>query len=138
MMNASEFAAHTHEQEIHRLLVLVEKLRAQRDNWHEMARQLCQQKDALANELEALKAAHLSTPREPRPDDLLPLPWLREWREHQGILQGELARAAGVWQKDLSWLERGKRLAYRATAEKLAVALGITLEELLTRPGGEA
>lgn len=136
-MNAQELARHTHEQEVHRLLVQNERLRKRMQEAYELAREIGEVNLRLATELETLRAAKEYTPRQPRPDDVLPLPWLRQWREEKAILQGQLARMAGLYQKDVSWIERGKRMAYRTTAEKLAAALGITLDELLAGPGGE-
>ena len=135
-MNANEFALLARDQERTKLLTMIEHLKKQRDGWHDLARQLCEEKEVLAVELETLRAAKEVTPRAPRPDDVLPLPHLLAWREKQGILQGQLARAAGLYQKDVSLIERGKRMAYRSTAEKLAKVLKITMEELLAGPGG--
>lgn len=36
-MNAQEFAKHTHDQEIQRLVLLVERLRKQREEWRKEA-----------------------------------------------------------------------------------------------------
>lgn len=59
-------------------------------------------------------------------------PRLRALREQAGLSQKELATAAGLTQGNLSRLEAGhNQRIYTTTAQALAVALGITLEEFL-------
>ncbi|MEW6693817.1 transcriptional regulator, y4mF family [Tepidimonas thermarum] len=54
----------------------------------------------------------------------------RAWREHLGLTQAEVARRAGMSQAALSQIESGEHKPRKATREKLAKALGITVEQL--------
>ncbi len=62
------------------------------------------------------------------------LPGLREWRLRRGIYQIDLAKKSGVPQYFISRIESGERRCNRAVAHRLAEALGVGLEELLTGP----
>ena len=53
----------------------------------------------------------------------------RAWREYLGLSQEEVAARMGVTQASLSQTEAAKR-PRRSTLEKVAKALGITLEQL--------
>jgi len=54
----------------------------------------------------------------------------RAWREHLGLTQEEVANRAGMTQAALSQIESGGHKPRKTTLEKLAVALGITIEQL--------
>lgn len=58
---------------------------------------------------------------------------LRSKREKAGLTQDELARLAGVSQKHVSSLERGKNQPSWGMMETLAVALKLSVAELITR-----
>lgn len=111
-----------------------ERLKRRMHELYELARNLAEDNGQLRNQLEELSAAEERASEAPGDDDTFALPHLRAWREVKGFQQGEFARSAGLWQKDISQIEHGKRRAYRSTAEKLATALGITFEELLGGP----
>lgn len=59
---------------------------------------------------------------------------LRTLRINRGWDQSELARRCGIKQGHISQLESGKRLPHTATARRLATALAVSLDELLTDP----
>ena len=61
----------------------------------------------------------------------LPLPYLGAWRLSQAITQGELAAAAGIARGTVARAEAGEPIAL-ANVRKLAAALGITVQQLLT------
>jgi transcriptional regulator with XRE-family HTH domain len=61
----------------------------------------------------------------------IPLPTLRTLRTRRGLTQRQLARTAGISPTTVLNLERGRRGAYAATVQKLAVALELTPEQLL-------
>ncbi len=67
----------------------------------------------------------------------IPLPHLRELRRSRGLSQKELGELAGVSSGTVYRLENGLRGAYLGTVRKLAVALGVTPEELLYRKSVE-
>ena len=54
-------------------------------------------------------------------------------REEKRLTQEELAHRAGMHRTYLSDIERGSRNPSLVNIEKLAVGLGITLEELFSR-----
>jgi transcriptional regulator with XRE-family HTH domain len=56
--------------------------------------------------------------------------WLRELREGQVITQRELAALAGVSNKTISDIEKGKTRPHPATLRRLAAALGVNPREL--------
>lgn len=58
------------------------------------------------------------------------VPIIRAWREHTGITQGELAVRMGVSQAAVAKLERPNVKPRRATLEKVATALGISMSQL--------
>lgn len=58
------------------------------------------------------------------------VPMVRAWREHLGLTQAEVARRAEMTQAALSQIESGAHKARKATREKLALAMGITLDQL--------
>lgn len=54
-----------------------------------------------------------------------------ELRKKMGLSQQELADAAGVTQASISNYESGKQIPSVNTADKIASALGVSLNELL-------
>lgn len=54
----------------------------------------------------------------------------RAWREHLGLTQAEVAERAGISQAALAQMESGEHKPRKATREKLAKALGITVGQL--------
>jgi DNA-binding XRE family transcriptional regulator len=58
------------------------------------------------------------------------VPMIRAWREHIGITQRELATRIGVSQAAVAKLEKPNARPRRATLEKIAEALGISIENL--------
>jgi len=80
------------------------------------------------------------TPRIPKsgniPNDVL---WLsidkgytlaRAWRDYLGLTQTEIASRMGISQAALSQMESGEKKLRKASFEKLAKALGVTVEQL--------
>ena len=63
----------------------------------------------------------------------IPLPHLRELRRSRGLSQKDLGEMAKVSSGTVYRLENGLRGAYPGTVQKLAVALGVTPEDLLTK-----
>lgn len=59
------------------------------------------------------------------------VPMVRAWREHLGLTQDEVAQRAGITQAALSQIESGKHKAQKATRQKLAAAMGLTLAQLV-------
>jgi DNA-binding XRE family transcriptional regulator len=55
---------------------------------------------------------------------------VRVWREHRGLTQQALARAAGLPKSTMSRLESGERKGTVAQMRKLAGALGINVDTL--------
>jgi DNA-binding XRE family transcriptional regulator len=58
------------------------------------------------------------------------MPMIRAWREHIGMTQKELAARMGVSQAAVAKLEKPSAKPRRATLEKIAEALGITIENI--------
>jgi transcriptional regulator with XRE-family HTH domain len=56
---------------------------------------------------------------------------LKEYRERRGLTQEELALLSGVSRPTIAALELGYRRAYSRTAQKLARALKVKLEDLV-------
>jgi transcriptional regulator with XRE-family HTH domain len=54
----------------------------------------------------------------------------RAWREHLGLTQQEVCDRAGLLQPALARIEAGSK-PRKATHDKLAAAMGITVEQLL-------
>jgi DNA-binding XRE family transcriptional regulator len=85
--------------------------------------------------------AHLERPGETFPDSVLAAlldgahPG-KVLREHRGLTQRRLARAAGTNPVYLSQIERGERRAGRALAAKLAKALRVDPDMLAPREAG--
>jgi len=79
--------------------------------------------------------AYLDQPGEAFPDAVLAAildgtPPLKALREHRGLTQARLARAAGTSSVYISQIERGEREAGRALIRKLAKALKVDPELL--------
>lgn len=60
---------------------------------------------------------------------------IKEIREAQGMTQTELAARAGVSQPYIHDLENNNRGARRETLERVANALGVTVDELTEKAG---
>ena len=56
---------------------------------------------------------------------------VRAWREHFHLTQVELAEKAGIAQPALARMEKPDATPRRASLEKLAKAMGITVEQLI-------
>lgn len=54
----------------------------------------------------------------------------RAWREYLGLTQKEVASRMGITQAALSQMESGEKKLRKASLEKLAAALGVTVEQL--------
>jgi transcriptional regulator with XRE-family HTH domain len=63
---------------------------------------------------------------------------LKEWRQHFGVTQLELAEKSGVGWATIKRLERESKVqaAQPGTRRKLAEALGITAVDLIALPPG--
>ncbi len=57
-------------------------------------------------------------------------PLVRAWREYKGLTQTEVAERMGITQAALSQMEAGEKRLRKATLEKLAIAMGISVEQL--------
>ncbi len=55
---------------------------------------------------------------------------VRAWREYLSLTQKEVAEKAGITQAALSQMESGEKKLRKATLEKLAEALGVSVEQL--------
>lgn len=55
---------------------------------------------------------------------------IRAWREYLGLTQKEVADKMGVSQAALSQMESGEKKLRKATLEKLAKAMGLSVEQL--------
>lgn len=60
-------------------------------------------------------------------------PPLRVWREHRGLSQAALARAADASHVQIVDIEAGRRTGSVRTLRRLADALGIGLDDLVSR-----
>lgn len=58
------------------------------------------------------------------------VPMIRAWREHLGLTQQDVCERAGLLQPALARMESGEAKLRKATRQKLAAAMGITLEQL--------
>lgn len=56
---------------------------------------------------------------------------IRVWRRHRGLALGVLAAAAKVSQAYLSQIETGKRQGQAETLKRIAMALGVTVDDLI-------
>ena len=59
---------------------------------------------------------------------------LREVRQRAGVSQEKLADQAGLHRTYVSSVERGKRNISLQNIERLALALGVTMADLMPRP----
>jgi DNA-binding XRE family transcriptional regulator len=55
---------------------------------------------------------------------------IRAWREYLGLSQREVAGKMGITQAALSQMESGEKKLRKATLEKLAAALGVSIEQI--------
>ena len=55
---------------------------------------------------------------------------IREFRKKKGLRQTDLARLVGIFQSELSEIERGLRKPSVYLAKKIAKALGVSLDDL--------
>lgn len=81
--------------------------------------------------------AFLKSPAETFPDSVVAailegVHPVRALRDHRGLTQAALARAAGTSAVYLSQIERGRRRAGRKLCRKLAKALGVDADLLAT------
>jgi transcriptional regulator with XRE-family HTH domain len=67
----------------------------------------------------------------------IPLPYLRELRQSKGLSQKDLGKLARVSSGTVYRLENGLRGAYPVTVRKLASALGVHSEDLLSKKSTE-
>ena len=56
---------------------------------------------------------------------------VRVWRDHRGLTSAALAEKAGITQAFLSQIETGKRDGTIETMRKIAIALGVTIDDLV-------
>lgn len=56
---------------------------------------------------------------------------IKAWREHLGMTQKELAAQAGIKQPALARIEKSDANPRTSTLQKLADAMGITIEQLI-------
>ena len=80
---------------------------------------------------------HSKEDQERYPNRSIPLPRLRELRRSRGLSQKELGELAKVASGTVYRLENGLRGAYPGTVRKLANALGVTPEDLVSRKSTE-
>lgn len=59
------------------------------------------------------------------------VPRLREWRERRGLRQEDLGSMAGVDRRNVSLWETGRGGIRPTTARKVAVALGVSIDDLV-------
>ena len=55
---------------------------------------------------------------------------VRAWRKYLGLTQAEISRRAGISQAALSQMERADNKLRNATLEKLARAMGLSIDQL--------
>ncbi len=56
---------------------------------------------------------------------------VRYWRKRRALTQGQLANAAGLTLSTITRIERGITRPHPTTIHKLAVALSVSIEEIL-------
>jgi transcriptional regulator with XRE-family HTH domain len=56
---------------------------------------------------------------------------VRYWRMRRALTQGQLASSAGLTLSTITRIERGLARPHPTTIHKLAVALGVSVEEIL-------
>jgi transcriptional regulator with XRE-family HTH domain len=66
----------------------------------------------------------------PAPTALYKIPHLAEWRIYRRLTQGQLAEKVGIHRTSIAALEAGNTARIK-TVDKLAEALGITVDQLL-------
>jgi len=55
---------------------------------------------------------------------------VKAWRTHLGFTQSEIAKKAGITQAALSQMEKDENTLRTATLDKLAKAMGLSIEQL--------
>jgi transcriptional regulator with XRE-family HTH domain len=65
-----------------------------------------------------------------------PLPHLRAWRDRKLLTQDELAEQSGVGRSTIARAEKGDEAVNYTNIRKLAKALNISPDELLSPPDG--
>lgn len=55
---------------------------------------------------------------------------VRAWREYLGLTQKEVAEKMGITRAALSHMESGEKKLRKTTLEKLAAALGVSIEQI--------
>ena len=58
---------------------------------------------------------------------------IRIWRKHRGLTQLQLSEAAGISKPYLSQLESGKRTGTTEVLTAIAIALNLTLDDIVQR-----
>ena len=58
------------------------------------------------------------------------MPLIRAWREYLGLTQVQVAQRAGISQAALSQMEAGGKRLRKSTLEKLALAMGVNVEQI--------
>lgn len=58
------------------------------------------------------------------------MPLIKAWRIHLGLTQKKVAEKAGITQAALSQMERAENPNRTATLEKLAAAMGLSVEQI--------
>ena len=58
---------------------------------------------------------------------------IKVWRKHRGLTQQQLANAAGISKPYLSQIEAGKRTGTTEILSAIAKALGVSLDEVVTK-----
>ncbi len=64
------------------------------------------------------------------------LPYLRAWRDKKLMAQHELAEKSGLARATIARAEKGHEGVNYANIRKIAAALGISTDELLSNPDG--
>lgn len=62
---------------------------------------------------------------------------IRVWRNFRGLTQQELADQAGISKPYLSQIETGKRTGTAEVLAAIAIALGVTLDDVIPTENGE-
>ncbi len=57
---------------------------------------------------------------------------IKVWREYRQMTQADLAERCGMAQASIAQMEGGRRIGSASTLKKIAVALGLDLDDLVT------
>jgi DNA-binding XRE family transcriptional regulator len=72
-----------------------------------------------------------SVPREVAEKAILEaMPLIKAWRLHLGLTQKDVAKRAGITQAALSQMERAENINRTTTLEKLADAMGLSIDQV--------